>query len=282
MTPLSIFRSWKLGCQAEIHVTANRNTGKLIVQTMNFHHNHDLITNMDQGPRRKSVTVKGKQTLRKARVTQQSPAKSSSSSANSKPSEKSANEHIGTLDETNDEQDKESGPSSSSSANSKPSKKSVNEHVGTLDETNDEQDKESGPSSSQEVEDTLEENVHHIVPLINTSVTVSSELLSEKDEFDSFDDFKQKLDAYCTENHVQLIISKSRSVQSINKTMGEDSRKFDDKLVYGNIRYACKYGQKRPSTSAGVHANQRYTLILMVVIMITFGYIDRNGVFGIR
>ena len=101
----------------------------------------------------------------------------------------------------------------------------------------------------------------------NTSITVMSELLSEHEEFDSFDDFKQKLDAYCTENHVQLRIAKSKSVQSTNRNMSENSKQYDDKFVYSNIQYTCKYGQKSRSTSAGKRPNQRYQKTFFINIV---------------
>ena len=170
----------------------------------------------------RSVSWKELQTFRQAHLKQQSPAKSTSTSSVSRPSVNSANKN-----------------------------------VRTLDETNNEQDKESGPSRSQEVEDTSSECVHHVMPMTTISTTVSSELLSANDQFDSFDDFKQKLEAYCKENCLQFIISKSCSVQSVNKNKGENSRKLDDKLVYSSIKYTCKYGQKRPSRSAGIRPNQR-------------------------
>lgn len=133
----------------------------------------------------------------------------------------------------------------------------------TPDKTNNEQAKEKRPRKSRGTEDSSSaEAVPQVVvvPFTNTSVTVTSEILSARDEFDNFADFKQKLEAYCKETRAEFVVGNSKTIKAANRLVKENWMKIDDKFVYKNIQYMCKYGGKRVSSSSGMRPNQRYTI----------------------
>ena len=109
------------------------------------------------------------------------------------------------------------------------------------------------PNKDKTPKKSVEQNImYDVVPLADTSVHVLSEILSEKEEFDNFNDFQRKYEAYCRENHVRFVIGNSRSVQSANGRLTANTPRFEDKFVYSNVQYVCKHGQKRPSQSRGL------------------------------
>ena len=84
--------------------------------------------------------------------------------------------------------------------------------------------------------------------------------LTENEEFDSFSEFKHRLEAYSKQNNILFIIGDSGTVEAANKRLAAStSKRFDAKLTYKHIKYICKHGSKtRKRTDVKKRPNQRY------------------------
>ena len=77
------------------------------------------------------------------------------------------------------------------------------------------------------------------------------------EEFDSYDELKERVFNHGKATHVQFVIEDSRKVESANKTMGKTASKYPDKFVYRYVKLKCKHGGTHTSKSKGNRPNQR-------------------------
>ena len=81
--------------------------------------------------------------------------------------------------------------------------------------------------------------------------------MKEGDEFDTFDDFHEKLNQFSKTTNVVWVKSDSKTVETANKKLSSKSKPFDKKFKFRNVLYTCKHGGAPRVSGRGLRPNQR-------------------------
>ncbi|XP_061196045.1 uncharacterized protein LOC133204337 [Saccostrea echinata] len=80
--------------------------------------------------------------------------------------------------------------------------------------------------------------------------------MNEGDEFNSFEEFQDKLLQWSATTNVIWVKSHSKTVQSANKKLSSKSKAFDQKFKFRNVLYRCKHGGAPRRSGRGLRPNQ--------------------------
>ena len=89
-------------------------------------------------------------------------------------------------------------------------------------------------------------------PSTRMSVTIR-----EGDEFNSYDDFQDKLKLYSKDHNVQFSLADSKTIKTANAKLSTKATPFKEELKYRYAKFRCKHGGEKRTTGCGIRPVQR-------------------------
>ena len=97
------------------------------------------------------------------------------------------------------------------------------------------------------------------------------------DEFNSFDDLRDKISTFGQTQFVQLYIRRSRTIIMASKR--RTKKIYNEDLKFAELEYACINGGKNfKTTSTGERPNQQKVEVVAIIIMIRHNFVLLNAI----
>ena len=123
--------------------------------------------------------------------------------------------------------------------------------------------KTRGTKSTNVVQESTEHGNISTETLPNGEIVtnITSKLLVVNQGFETFIEFKQRLETYSKQNYVQFVLADTKKIKQINKRMSTNEKRYCNKFVYKYVKFRCKHGSQhiRPRSDCSyTRPNQRF------------------------